>query len=143
MNIKKIFEPNQEKYDGIRPINIYGMRFIYVLMSTLLAFQVWSHIFTYDQQWEPSDAMDWSVWAAFTIFAFIGVFRTVKMIPILLLEITYKCIWLILVALPLHLEGNLSDATTNGMIFPFLFVILPIVFVPWGYVINKYIVGGN
>ncbi|MCW8997221.1 MAG: hypothetical protein OQK04_00715, partial [Kangiellaceae bacterium] len=83
------------------------------------------------------------VWAAFTIFAFIGIFRTVKMIPILLLEITYKSIWLILVALPLHLEGNLSDATTDGMIFPFLFVILPAIFVPWGYVIKKYIVGSN
>jgi len=141
--MKEIFEPNREKYDGIRPINIYGMRLLYVLMSTLLAFQVWSHIFTYDQQWDPSDAMNWSVWAAFTIFAFIGIFRTIKMIPILLLEIVYKVMWLILVALPLYLEGNLSDETTDGMIFPFLLVILAIAVVPWGYVFNNYIKSGN
>lgn len=61
------------------------------------------------------------------------------MIPILLLEIVYKSIWLILVAFPLILEGDLSNETTDGMIFPFALVILPLVSVPWGYVIRKYI----
>ena len=108
-------------------------------MATFLAMDVWTHIITYDQRWDPSDAMNWSVWAAFTFFAVIGIFHTVKMIPIMLLEIVYKTIWLILVALPLFLDGNLSDDTTDGMIYPFLFVILPLIFVPWGYVVKKYI----
>jgi len=115
------------------------MRCIYVLMATFLALDVWTHIITYDQRWSPSEAMDWSVWAAFTMFALIGVFRTVQMIPILLLEIVYKSIWLTLVALPLFLEGNLSGETTDGMIFSFALVVLPIVAVPWGYVFRKYI----
>lgn len=88
--IKRIFRSDLERYDGIRPINIYAMRFIYILMATFLALDVWTHIITYDQRWDPSDAMDWSVWAAFTVFAFFGIFRTVQMIPILLLEIVYK-----------------------------------------------------
>ena len=137
--MKKLFEQDYQRFDGIRPINIYGMRLIYILMATFLAMDVWTHIITYDQRWDPSDAMNWSVWAAFTLFAFIGIFHTVKMIPIMLLEIVYKTIWLILVALPLFLDGNLSDDTTDGMIYPFLFVILPLIFVPWGYVVKKYI----
>lgn len=56
----------------------------------------------------------------------------------MLFEVAYKTIWLILVALPLFLEGNLSDETTDGMIFPFLLVILPIAFMPWGYVGKTY-----
>ena len=137
--MKKLFEQDYQRFDGIRPINIYGMRLIYILMATFLAMDVWTHIITYDQRWDPSDAMNWSVWATFTLFAFIGIFHTVKMIPIMLLEIVYKTIWLILVALPLFLDGNLSDDTTDGMIYPFLFVILPLIFVPWGYVVKKYI----
>ena len=137
--MKKLFEQDYQRFDGIRPINIYGMRLIYILMATFLAMDVWTHIITYDQRWDPSDAMNWSVWAAFTFFAVIGIFHTVKMIPIMLLEIVYKTIWLILVALPLFLDGNLSDDTTDGMIYPFLFVILPLIFVPWGYVVKKYI----
>ena len=137
--MKKLFEQDHDRFDGIRPINIYGMRFIYILMATFLAMDVWTHIITYDQRWDPSDAMNWSVWAAFTFFAVIGIFHTVKMIPIMLLEIVYKTIWLILVALPLFQDGNLSDDTTDGMIFPFILVILPVTFVPWGYVVKKYI----
>ncbi len=140
MNLaKRIFTPDIDKYDGIRPINIYAMRFIYMLMASLLAIDVWSYIFTYDQAWEPGDAMNWSVWAAFTIFALVGIFKTVKMIPVLLLEIAYKTIWLILVALPLYESGDLSNASTDGMLFPFAFVILPILAVPWGYVFKTYI----
>ena len=137
--MKKLFEQDHDRFDGIRPINIYGMRFIYILMATLLAMDVWTHIITYDQKWDPSDAMNWSVWAAFTLFAVIRIFHTVKMIPIMVLEIVYKTIWLILVALPLFQDGNLSDDTTDGMIFPFILVILPVTFVPWGYVVKKYI----
>lgn len=137
--IKRLFTPNTIKYDGIRPINIYFMRAIYGLMFFLLGFDVWSYILKYDGVWEVSDAMDWSVWAAFSLIALIGMFKTVKMIPVLLLEILYKVIWLVLVALPLFMENNLSDATTDGMLFPFLLVILPILAVPWGYVIKNYV----
>jgi hypothetical protein len=138
--IKRIFTPDNEHYDGIRPINIYAMRFIYILMATFLATDVWTHIITYDQSWNPSDAMNWSVWAAFTVFAIVGILQTVKMIPILLLEIVYKSIWLILVALPLLQAENLSNESTDGMIFPFAFVILPIIAVPWGYVLKTYLI---
>tara|TARA_B100001175_G_C18937529_1_gene369824 strand:+ start:273 stop:461 length:189 start_codon:yes stop_codon:yes gene_type:complete len=55
------------------------------------------------------------------------------------LEIVYKTIWLILVALPLYQEGDLSLDTTDGMMFSFFLVILPIIFVPWSYVVKKYI----
>ena len=141
--VMRIFQPDHEKYDGIRPINIYAMRAIYLLMATLLALDVWTHIFTYDQRWDPSDAMDWSVWAAFSVFALIGIFRTVQMIPVLLLEIVYKSIWLVLVALPLYREGNLSAEATDGMIYPFALVVLPILAVPWGYVFRKYFLPGS
>ncbi|PWK53229.1 hypothetical protein [Pleionea mediterranea] len=134
-----VFKPEQNKYKGIRPINIYAMRIVYILMAIFLGKDVWGHIFTYDKTWDPSDAMDWSVWGAFSLFALLGVFRTVQMIPILLLEIVYKVIWLFLVALPLWQAGNLSGETTDGMIFPFVLVVLPIIAMPWGYVFKQYI----
>ena len=142
-SIKGLFQSDCDRFDGIRPINIYGMRLVYLLMATLLAFDVWRYILTNQQQWNPGDAMNWSVWAAFTLFAAIGMFRTVEMIPILLLEITYKTIWLILVALPLLLHGDLTEDTTDGMIAPFAMVILPIAVIPWGYVLRKYLAIGK
>lgn len=136
--IKLLFTPRCDKYDGIRPINIYAMRAIYGLMFFLMGSDAWRYILTYEGIWEVDSAMNWSVWGAFSLLAFIGLFRTVEMIPVMLLEILYKSIWLILVALPLYQSGNLSDQATDGMLFPFLLVILPIFAVPWGYVVRKY-----
>jgi hypothetical protein len=53
-------------------------------------------------------------------------------------KIFYKVLWLILVAYPLWSKGTLAGSpedTTSA----FLWVILPIVAVPWGYVFVNYI----
>tara|TARA_B110000444_G_C18469603_1_gene424068 strand:+ start:98 stop:550 length:453 start_codon:yes stop_codon:yes gene_type:complete len=140
-DLKRIFRPEYNQYDGIRPINIYAMRLIFLLMAVFLGYDVWGYIIAYQGMWFPTEAMDWSVWAAFSLIAILGIFRTVEMIPVLLVEIAYKLIWLVLVALPLWRDGNLTSTTSDGMFLPFALVVLPMVAVPWGYVFNRYIRG--
>src|SRR5215469_12597715 len=106
-HIKKLFERDFERYEGVRRINVYLMRVLYFLMATFLALDVWSYVLSHQGAWEPNRAMAWSVWAAFSTLAILGVFHPVKMIPILLLEIFYKTMWLILVALPLWRSDTL------------------------------------
>ncbi|TMP28500.1 hypothetical protein CWB99_11340 [Pseudoalteromonas rubra] len=126
-------------YDGIRPFNIYFMRLIYILMVFVLGQDVWGHIFTYEGAWEENEAMAWSVWAAFSVLAVVGVFRPVQMIPVLLLEIIYKLIWLVLVAYPLWQADRLVGSGLEETTFAFVLVILPILAMPWHYVFNRYI----
>ena len=130
-----------EKYDGIRPFNIYFMRMIYALMFFVLGWDVWSYIFTYSGAWEENEAVAWSVWAAFSALALIGMFRTVEMIPLLILEIFYKVLWLSLVALPLWQRGEMQGSGVEETTFAFILVILPILAMPWGYVFNRYVLG--
>jgi len=134
-----LFSRNHTKYEGIRPVNIYLMRFTYVLMFFVLGKDVWSNIFSHEGGWEAMDAVAWSVWAAFSSLALIGIFRTIKMIPILILEIFYKLTWLAIVALPLWQESKLWGSEMEDMTLAFTWVLLPIVAVPWGYVFNSYI----
>ena len=135
-----LFNPS-EKFDGIRPINIYFMRLIYVLMAFVMGMDAWGYIFSNAQPWGEEEAVAWSVWGAFAILALLGMFRTVDMIPILLLEILYKCIWLFLFALPLMQEGKLEGSGSEETVFAFLLVLLPILAMPWGYVFDRYILG--
>ena len=107
-------------------------------MAVFLGYDVWGYIIAYQGMWFPTEAMDWSVWAAFSLVA---ILRTVEMIPVLLVQIAYKLIWLVLVALPLWRDGNLNSTTSDGMFLPFSLVVLPIAAVPWGYVFNRYIGG--
>jgi hypothetical protein len=61
------------------------------------------------------------------------------MLPIILLEIFYKVLWLLVVAYPLWSRGTLAGSTAEGITSAFLWVILPIVAMPWGYAFVSYI----
>ncbi|CAM5198915.1 DUF6404 family protein [Alishewanella longhuensis] len=75
------------------------------------------------------------------LLALLGIFRTVEMIPILLLEIFYKVLWLILVVYPLWQSNELVGSGIEETAFAFALVVLPILAVPWGYVFKRYILG--
>jgi hypothetical protein len=137
LSLKTIFQPGA-RYEGVRPIHIYLLRLVYILMFLVLGKTTWTHILTHRGSWEPDVAMAWCVWAAFATLAGLGIFRPLKMLPILLLEIFYKVLWLIVVAYPLWSTGNLAGSPAEGTTAAFLWVMLPIIAVPWGYVFVNY-----
>ena len=126
------------QYEGVRPINVYLLRLVFVLMFFVLGKDTWTHIFTHRGSWDPDDAIAWCVWTAFATLAALGIFRPLKMLPILLLEIFYKVLWLIIVAYPLWSTGKLAGSPAESTTSAFLWVILPIIAVPWGYVFVNY-----
>jgi hypothetical protein len=136
--LKNLFQTDYERYDGVRKINIYLMRFLYTLMLLFLGKDSWSYILTHQDAWDPNEAMAWCVWTAFATLAGLGLIHPVKMIPILLLEIFYKVLWLILVAYPLWKAGKLAGSSAEGMTYAFLPVIIAIAAVPWDYVFRNY-----
>ncbi len=137
-SIKTIFQ-RDDKYEGVRRINIYLLRLVFILMFFLLGKDTWTHILTHRGVWDPMNAMAWCVWTAFATLAGLGILRPLKMLPILLLEIFYKVLWLIVVAYPLWSTSKLEGSPAEGITDAFLWVILPIVAVPWRYVFAAYV----
>jgi hypothetical protein len=138
MTITGIFRRRSE-YEGVRPIHIYLLRLLYTLMFFVLGRETWTQILTHKGPWDPFQAVVWCVWTAFATLAGLGILRPLKMLPIVLLEIFYKVLWLIIVAYPLWAKGALRGSPAENIASPFLWVILPIVAVPWGYVFVSYI----
>lgn len=137
-NPKAIFQ-RDDRYEGVRRISIYLLRLVFILMFFVLGKTTWTHILTHRGSWDADDAMAWCVWTAFATLAGLGIIRPLKMLPILLLEIFYKVLWLLLVAYPLWSKGTLAGSSAEGTASAFLWVILPIVAVPWGYVFVTYV----
>jgi len=137
--IKTIFQRNHTHYEGVRNINIYLLRLLYILMFFVLGKDTWGHILTHQGAWNPTDAVAWSLWATCASLAFLGILYPLKMIPILLLEIFYKLLWLAIVAYPLWAKDQLVGSEAEGITYAFLWVILPIVAVPWKYTFMHYI----
>jgi hypothetical protein len=137
--VTAILKPDYVRYEGVRKINIYLLRVLYSLMFFVLGKDVWTHIFTHEGIWNPTDAVAWSLWAAFATLAFLGILYPLKMLPILLLEIFYKVLWLVIVAYPLWSKGQLVGSDAEGITYAFLWVLLPVVIMPWKYVVVAFI----
>jgi len=126
-------------YQGVRPINIYLLRLLYGLMFFMLGQTTWSHILGHAGAWEPTNAVAWSVWAAFATLAGLGILRPLAMLPIILLEIFYKVLWLVLVAYPLWSRNELQGSPAEDLASVFIWVAFPIVAVPWAYAFRTYV----
>ena len=46
-----------DRYEGVRPINIYLLRLLYVLMFFVLGKETWTHILTHQGAWDPTSAV--------------------------------------------------------------------------------------
>jgi hypothetical protein len=139
MRIQEFIKGSPGQNDGVARINIYLLRLVFILMFFVLGRTTWTHILTHQGAWEPDDAVAWCVWTAFATLAGIGIVRPLKMLPILLLEIFYKVLWLGIVAYPLWSQGRLAGSPAESTTAAFLWVLLPIVAVPWGYVFVTYL----
>ncbi len=138
LSLKGIFQPGAQ-YEGVRPFHIYLLRLVFILMFFVLGKTTWTHILTHRGSWDPMDAVAWCVWTAFATLAGLGIIRPLKMLPILLLEVSYKVLWLVIVAYPLWSAGTLAGSSAEGATSAFLWVVLPIVAIPWGYAFRSYV----
>ena len=60
------------------------------------------------------------------------------MLPILLFEVTWKLLWLGVVALPLWLDDQL-DGATREQAAKILWVVIIIAVIPWRHVLTQYV----
>ena len=137
--IKHIFGPDYERYEGVYKINIYLLRLLFTLMFFFLGRDAWTHILTFKGSWNPAAAAAWCIWASYAVLSIIGILQPLKMLPLVLLEILYKVLWLLVVAYPLWSTNQLIGSPAESMTYAFLWVVLPIIAMPWKYAFESYI----
>ena len=136
--LKNFFGPD-ERWEGVPKINIYLLRLLFILMLVFLGKDSWTYILTHKGIWKPMDAMAWCIWGSYSVLSILGIIQPLKMLPIVMLEIMYKVIWLFLVAYPLWASSQLAGSPAEAMTYSFLFVVLPILAMPWKYFFKKYV----
>ncbi len=136
--VRSLFASNP-RYDDVRSINIYLLRVLFALMAVFLGADAWTHIATFNGVWEPAAAAAWCMWAGFSLLAIIGAINPLKMLPLLMLEIFYKVLWLVVVAYPLWSTNDLAGSPAQEMASAFVWVVLAIIAMPWRYAFTTYI----
>jgi len=115
------------------------MRLVYVLTFVGVGPRAWSTLVTQATPWDPLRGVAFSFWAAYATLMILGLWNPLKMVPLLLLQLLYKSVWLLAVAIPLAKAGPL-DATAASLVRIFVIaVVVDLVAIPWPYVMAHYI----
>jgi hypothetical protein len=118
-------------------VRLYSLRFFYLLNALVIGIGVWPAIVIPEKPWDLTHSVAYSLYAGYSLLMLVGVGLPLRMLPLLLLQILYKLIWLFGVACPMWRDGHLS-LVSGTMKFFALVVLLDLLFIPWPYVFQHY-----
>jgi len=78
-----------------------------------------------------------SVWLAFGILAILGLRSPLKFAPVLLLQLCYKVVWLVAVALPLLITAQFPTYAIVHVVIFATYIIGDIIAIPFSYLFAK------
>ena len=120
----------------VSTFRLYLMRFVYLLNFVLLGSDVWPAIFRHQGAWDPVKGVAFSFWAALSLVSGLGLRYPLKMVPLLLLQLVYKAIWLLAIGLPMWSAVRSSDLAHAMLIG----VVVDVIAIPWTYVVASYVI---
>ena len=131
----RLFDRTPEAPHGVTPFRQNILRVLFFINFALLGIDVWVRIIGHEGPWDQLHGVAYSVWAAFSLISFMGMFFPLQMILVLVLQMLYKAIWLLVIAIPMIMAGNppqlLADMTFG--------VFIELALIPWPFVIATYI----
>jgi hypothetical protein len=118
---------------------LYLLRAMYLLMAVGLAADIWPLMITASQHVEHMRGVVWSLLCGISLMALLGLRYPLRMLPLLLFELTWKVIWVGVIGIPLWLEHRLSTGTAGTLRDCLLGVVLCPIVIPWGYVVANFV----
>jgi hypothetical protein len=89
--------------------------------------------------WDLIYGIAFSLYGGFALLMLWGVRFPVRMLPLILLQILYKMIWLIVVGYALWSAGRLNPEAIGTIEFFASIVVLDLVIIPWPYIFENYV----
>ena len=134
----RFFASDPQRHEGVRPVQIWGLRLFYLLMLLFVATDAWGGLLRHQGPWDPVRAVAVCVWATYPALALFGLLHPLRWLPLMFFTIGYKSLWLGFVAYPLWRAGTLWGTPTGEIAASFLALPLLALAVPWGYAWRTY-----
>src|SRR5467141_1182185 len=121
--------------EEVSTFRLYLMRLLYLGNFVFLGLNVWPELINHVGAWDPVKGVAFSFWAALSALSGLGLRYPLKMLPLLLMQLFYKSVWLIAVYLPLRSAGQSIELTKVMAIG----VVVDLIVIPWPYVLATYV----
>lgn len=118
---------------------LYLLRATYLLIAVGLGLMIWPRLITHTNAWALSTGDTFGLLSGVQVLAVVGIRYPLKMLPLLLFELTWKSIWLITIAFPMWRSGQIDPGTAESIKACGMGVIICVVAIPWPYVLAKFV----
>jgi hypothetical protein len=122
----------------VSQLRLWVMRTMYLFMAVGIGNMIWPLIISHSSDLPRMTGVAWALLGAIGLLAMLGLRYPLQMIPLLLVELSWKAIWLAAFALPRWLDGTL-DAAMRTTIFETSLGAVLILVIPWRYVWMNYV----
>lgn len=78
-----------------------------------------------------------SLWLAISITCFLGRHDPVKFSAVFVVQMIYKIVWLVTTVLPGLMAKNLSTMNQFAGVVMLSYIVLDVLYIPWGYLFAK------
>ena len=121
----------------VSPRRLHLLRAGYLLIGVGLAVTRWPSFVQDSQSWPLMEGVVSCMLVALSVLALVGVRHPLRMIPLLLWEVTWKVVWLAVVGLPLGASGEL-DGAARDVASSCLLVVVVLAVLPWRHLAQRY-----
>jgi len=119
-------------------VRLYTLRAAYFVMAAGIGVYFWPDVIHHTSEFAVTHGIQYALLAGLGATAALGLRYPVKMLPVLLFELTWKAIYVAAFALPLW-SAHQIDAATAENIKSVLMVVIFIPLIPWRYVFAQYV----
>lgn len=128
----------------VSKIKLVMLRAMYFLILVGLAFSIWPDVIKGTEVFNgiaPPESVVFAMLTSYSIMAYFGLWHPLKMLPLLMIELLWKSIWLITYGLSTIIntsQTDYSESVMQGCVFG---VVLTLIVMPWRYVYCRYLFG--
>ena len=123
----------------VSPVRLWVMRAMYLVMAAGIGLMIWPLIISHNSAVPRMTGVAWALLGTIGLLSLLGLRYPLQMLPLLLVELVWKAIWLLAFALPRWLDGTLDAAMRSSVMETSLGAVLLAV-IPWRYVWVHYVV---
>jgi len=125
-------------HNTVSRLRLWLLRACYLLLVVGLAIKFWPVVFGAIATLPRTDGLVTALLSALGLVSIAGLFLPLRMLPLLVFEISWKSIWVLAVALPNWRSGTLDDGL-SATLFNCAWALPIVVFMPWRYVLTNFL----
>ncbi|WP_310498403.1 hypothetical protein [Sandarakinorhabdus sp.] len=123
---------------GVSLLRLNILRAYYALMGFGTAAVFWPALLDHSHEWGIASGAQYSLLAALSPLALLGLRYPLKMMPVIFYEFIWKALWFVFTALPLYAADRMTDAVWANVYACSIAIVLTPLVLPWRHVWHIY-----